>query len=146
MRGELEKINKERERAEAEKAAVRQNEANNWLESSRIRRDRTEFEIKIAIIKRDLEKRELQVREQEDQRRRNRFVLYTYQTLPLTFGALSFRRLSAAFIEDYFAALSPRAVLENLTLVPSYFYLSPASPFLRTEIQVQELESMPWPT
>ena len=69
MRGEFEKINKEKERAEAEKAAVRQNEANNWLESSRIRRVRTEFEIKIAIIKRNLEKRELQVREQEDQRR-----------------------------------------------------------------------------
>ena len=97
MRGELEKINKERERAEAEKAAVRQNEANNWLESSRIRRDGTEFEIKIAIIKRDLEKRELQVREQEDQRRRNRFVLYTYQTLPLTFGALSFQEAVCRF-------------------------------------------------
>ena len=89
----LEKINKEKERVEAEKAAIRQNEANIWLEKSRIRTDRTELEIEITIIKKDhelLEKRELQVREQEDQRRRNRFVLYTYQTLSLTFDALLF--------------------------------------------------------
>ena len=81
MRDEHEKINKEKERLEAVKAAVRQNEVNNWLKKSRIRTDRSELENETAIsqaIKRNrelLEKRELQVREQEDQQHRNRFVL-----------------------------------------------------------------------
>lgn len=75
---ELQKISQERERIEAAKAAVRQSEANNWLETSRIRTERSELENETAIIKRDhqiLEKRELQIVLQEDQRRRNRFVL-----------------------------------------------------------------------
>ena len=78
VRSELEKISKEKEKVEADKAAVRQSEANNWLETSRIRTNRSELENKTAIIKRDhelLEKRELQIQQQEDQRRRNRFVL-----------------------------------------------------------------------
>ena len=78
VRAELEKINKEKEKVEAEKAAVQQNEADNWLEKSRIRTDRSELENETAIIKRDhelLEKRQLQIQLQEDQRRRNRFVL-----------------------------------------------------------------------
>ena len=78
VKAELEKINKEKEKIEAANAAVRQNEANNWLETSRIRTDRSELENETAIIKRDhqlLEKRELQIRQREDQRRRNRFVL-----------------------------------------------------------------------
>ena len=78
MRSELEKLEKERENVEAEKAAVRQLEADNWLETARIRKNRSDLENETAIIKRDhelLEKRELQIRQQEDQRRRNRFVL-----------------------------------------------------------------------
>ena len=78
MRLEVEKLNQEKEKLEADKAAVRQNEANNWLETSRIRSDRSELENETANIRRDhllLEKRELQIRLQEDQRRRNRFVL-----------------------------------------------------------------------
>lgn len=78
VRSELEKINKEKEKVEADKAAVRQSEANNWLEKSRIRTDRSDLENETAIIKKDhelLEKRELQIQLQEDQRRRNRFVL-----------------------------------------------------------------------
>ena len=78
MRSELEKIKKDKEKVEADKAAVRQSEADNWLEKSRIRTDRSELENETTIIKRDhelLEKRELQIQLQEDQRRRNRFVL-----------------------------------------------------------------------
>ena len=78
VRLEVQKLNQEKEKLEADKAAVRQNEANNWLETSRIRSDRSELENETANIRRDhllLEKRELQIRLQEDQRRRNRFVL-----------------------------------------------------------------------
>ena len=78
VRSELEKISKEKERVEAAKAVVRQSEANNWLETTRIRTDRSELENETAIIKRNqqlLEKREMQISQQEDQRRRNRFVL-----------------------------------------------------------------------
>ena len=80
MKLEVQKLNQEKEKVEAAMAAVRQSEANNWLETSRIRTNRSELENDVAIIKRDkhlLEKRELQIRLQEDQRRRNRFVLYT---------------------------------------------------------------------
>jgi len=75
---ELQKLSQEKERLEAQKAVVRQNEAKNWLETSRIKTDRSQLENETAIVKRDhqlLEKRELQIRQQEDQRRRNRFVL-----------------------------------------------------------------------
>jgi hypothetical protein len=75
---EQERLNREMEKVEAAKAVVRQNEANNWIETSRIRTERSELENELAIVKRDhqlLEKRELQIRLQEDQRRRNRFVL-----------------------------------------------------------------------
>lgn len=78
MKSEQERLNKEKEKIEAAKAVVRQSEAKNWLETSRIRTDRSELENEIATIKRDqqlLEKRELQVKLQEDQRRRNRYVL-----------------------------------------------------------------------
>ena len=75
---ELQKISQERERIEAAKAAVRQSEANNWLETSRLRTGRSNLENEEAIIKRNqalLDKRELQITKLEDQRRRNRFVL-----------------------------------------------------------------------
>ena len=75
---ELQMISEEKDKIEADKAVVRQNEAKNWLETLRITTDRLELENERAIIKRDhqlLEEREFQVRLQEDQRRRNRFVL-----------------------------------------------------------------------
>ena len=78
VRSELEKLEKEKEKVEADKATVRQLEADNWLETARIRTNRSDVENQNAIIKKDhqlLEKRELQIRQQEDQRRRNRFVL-----------------------------------------------------------------------
>ena len=78
MKSEQEKIDREKEKVEAAKAVVSRNEAKNWLEASRIRSDRSELENKTAVIKRErqlLEKRELQVKLLEDQRRRNRFVL-----------------------------------------------------------------------
>ena len=53
VRDELDKLNKEKERVEAEKAAVRQNEANNWLEKSRINTDRSKLENETATIKKD---------------------------------------------------------------------------------------------
>jgi hypothetical protein len=68
---ELQKITEEKEKIEAAKAAVRQSEANNWLEKSRIRTDRSELENETAIIKRDhqvLEKREWEIRLREGQR------------------------------------------------------------------------------
>jgi hypothetical protein len=78
LKVEHEKLNREKEKVEMAKAAVRQNEADNWLETSRIRTERSDLENEIAIVKRNhqvLEKRELQIAQQEDQRRRNRFVL-----------------------------------------------------------------------
>jgi hypothetical protein len=78
VRSEMEKLSKEKEKVEVAKAAVRQDEANNWLETSRIRTQKADLENEMAIIKRNrqlLEKRELQISLQEDQRRRNRFVL-----------------------------------------------------------------------
>ena len=53
MRSELEKLEKEKERVEAERAALRLLEADNWLERSR----------------------RANSRQQDDQRRQNRFVL-----------------------------------------------------------------------
>lgn len=78
VRLEQQKIIEEREKVEAERALVRQNEANNWLETTRIRTAKSELENEMAIMKKEnqlLEKRALQIREREDQRRRNRFVL-----------------------------------------------------------------------
>jgi hypothetical protein len=75
---EQERLNNEMEKVEAAKAVVRQNEANNGMEASRIRTQKSELENQRAIVERDhqlLEKRELQIRLKEDQRRRNRFVL-----------------------------------------------------------------------
>ena len=75
VRSKLQKISQEQEKIEADKA---QNEANNWLETFHIKEDRLKLENERAIFERDhqgLEERKLQFRLQEDQRRRNRFVL-----------------------------------------------------------------------
>jgi hypothetical protein len=75
---EQERLNREMEKVEAAKAVVRQEEANNWMETSRIQTQRSKLENEIAVLKRDnqlLEKRQFQISLQEDQRRRNRFVL-----------------------------------------------------------------------
>jgi hypothetical protein len=75
---EIQKINEEKKKLEVDRAAVRQDEANNLVETFRIRTDRSQLENEMAIMKKDqrrLERRELQIRQQEDRRRRKRFVL-----------------------------------------------------------------------
>jgi hypothetical protein len=74
---ELQKLGQEMKKVDDAMANVRQREADNWLENTRITTDRDKLENEAAIIKRDnelLATRERQVMLHEDQRRRNRFV------------------------------------------------------------------------
>ncbi|RDB26380.1 hypothetical protein Hypma_006519 [Hypsizygus marmoreus] len=92
-------LNEQQRQLESARAVVRQQEANNWLEVVRVREEKAAVELQSSIIQRDrdlLAKREQELQKLEDQRRRNRTASVTY-------------------IEDYFALLSPRAVVENLT-------------------------------
>ena len=77
MATELAKIAQQKQEVEAASARVRDEEAHNWLEVRRVRAEKLEAENEAAIIRRDkefIEKRDKQLRLQEDQRRINRFV------------------------------------------------------------------------
>ncbi|KDR80999.1 hypothetical protein GALMADRAFT_222596 [Galerina marginata CBS 339.88] len=109
---EQQRIFAEKERAlEAEKRRVQEEEAKNWVDRTGIRSQQANLENETAMVKRDKESlvnRERQIQVLEDQRRRN-------------------RTRSEAYIEDTFATLGPRAVVEKLT-----------SPSMRERTQAME--------
>lgn len=70
-------IDAQKREVETASARVRQAEASNWLETTRVRTQQMEAENVAAVIRRDkasIEQRENQLRLQEDQRRRNRYI------------------------------------------------------------------------
>ena len=74
---EMAAIAQKKQEVEAASARVRDEEANNWLEVRCITAEKLEAENKAAIIRREkdfIEKRDMQLKLQEDQRRINRFV------------------------------------------------------------------------
>ena len=77
MATELAVIAQQKQKVEADAARVRNQEAQNWLETTRVDAKRRQVETEAAIIKREkrsIEERDRELRLQEDQRRRNRFV------------------------------------------------------------------------
>jgi len=78
MREEQKAINELKQKLEADRQRVSQQEADNWRETAVIRSRQKELENEVAVIERDrgvLVKRAQQLELQEDQRRRNRFVM-----------------------------------------------------------------------
>ena len=74
----------------------------------------------VAVVQRDrgiLAKRAQQLELQEDQRRRNRFVMLFNHDRTLENDDCDHRTSSEVYIEDAFATSSPRTVVENLTYV-----------------------------
>ena len=74
---ELAAIAQKKQEAEAASARVRDEEGNNWVETRRVMTEKLELENELAIIRRDkdfIEKRDMQLKFQGDQRRINRFV------------------------------------------------------------------------
>lgn len=70
-------IAKEKQQVEAARSLVRQQEANNWLETRRVEAEKAILENDAAIVVRDREmnkRREEKLNELENQRRLNRFV------------------------------------------------------------------------
>jgi hypothetical protein len=120
MREEQRAINELRLKLEADRQRVAQQEADNWRETAVIRSRQKELENEVAVVERDrgiLVKRAQQLELQEDQRRRNRFVILLNHDRTLENDDCDRRTLSEAYIEDSFATLSPRSVVENLTYV-----------------------------
>ena len=72
--GEL-ALNNERRKVQEEMAAVRQQEANNWLVTQRVRAEQSAIKLEQSRVMREKElvsKREQELKQLEDQRRRNR--------------------------------------------------------------------------
>lgn len=70
-------LNGLRQQVEQERAVVRKQEAENWLQANRLQGDRSTIQHELSVVKRDKElisKREQELQLLEDQRRRNRFV------------------------------------------------------------------------
>jgi hypothetical protein len=127
MQRQQEAFDKEKRRLVDAKMRVNEQEAANWRETNAIRTQQADIETKQAVIKREkgmLADRVRQVQLLEDQRRRNRFVIWLKRCFPNTDGC-NHRTVSEAFIEDSFATLSARAVVENLTYVTDYSSMSP---------------------
>ena len=83
---ELETINRIRRETEEQKQVVLRQQADNWAETDRLRAERNNFQQDLSIIQRDkqlLMKRDLELKNREDQRRRNRHV---YDTLHYRFS------------------------------------------------------------
>ena len=80
-------VAKEKQQVEAARSLVRQQEANNWLETRRVEAEKASLDHDAAIVLRDKEinkRREIKLNELENQRRLNRFVaseipLYTLE-------------------------------------------------------------------
>jgi len=79
MERQQKSVAKEKRRLVAAKMRVDEQEATNWRETNAIRTQQADIETKQAVIKREkgmLADRERHVQLLEDQRRRNRFVIW----------------------------------------------------------------------
>lgn len=79
MREQQDAIDDRKREVEAARLRVQEQEANNWRETTLIRTQQATIETQTAVIKREKEvlaNRDRQLQLLEDQRRRNRFVIW----------------------------------------------------------------------
>lgn len=70
-------LDRERQRMEEQKQVVLRQQADNWMETDRLRADRNNLQHDLSLVTRDknaLDKRDQELQMREDLRRRNRHV------------------------------------------------------------------------
>ena len=70
-------LDRERQRMEEQKQVVLRQQADNWMETDRLRADRNNLQHELSLVTRDknaLTKRDQELQMREDLRRRNRHV------------------------------------------------------------------------